>query len=141
MFSTGDVPHGCGHAPRTVYKGIRTTGADFVTTINERGNITIETDTTVDKIVFSTDRGQSRATGVATRTSDGILRTFHARKEIIISSGSYYSPAVLLRSGIGPKDELAKHNIPCLVDLPGVGRNLIDHLVCFSLKYLAYLEL
>ncbi|KAJ5126675.1 Glucose-methanol-choline oxidoreductase [Penicillium atrosanguineum] len=131
MFSTGDVPHGCGHVPRTVYKGTRTTGADFVTNKNQRGNITIMTDTTVDKIVFSKDGAQIRATGVATKTSNGTLKTFHARREIVISSGSYCSPAVLLRSGIGPKDELAKHNIPCLVSSPGVGRNLMDHLIVF----------
>ncbi|KAJ5331807.1 Glucose-methanol-choline oxidoreductase [Penicillium atrosanguineum] len=131
MFSTGDVPHGCGHVPRTVYKGTRTTGADFVTNKNQRGNITIMTDTTVDKIVFSKDGAQIRATGVATKTSNGTLKTFHARREIVISSGSYCSPAVLLRSGIGPKDELAKHSIPCLVSSPGVGRNLMDHLIVF----------
>lgn len=131
MFSTGDVPHGCGHATRTVYEGIRTTSADFMTNKNHRGNITIKTDTTVDKVIFSKDREQTRASGVLTRASDGrgTVRTFHARKEIIISGGAYCSPAILLRSGIGPKDELEKHNIVCTVDLPGVGRNLMDHLV------------
>lgn len=128
MFSTGTVAQGCGHVPRTVYKGLRTTGADFVTNKNHRGNITIKTDTTVDKVMFS-KTGEIRASGVATQTSDGVSRIYYARKEIIISGGAYCSPAILLRSGIGPQAELAQHNIPCTVNLPGVGKNLIDHLV------------
>ncbi|GLI79631.1 hypothetical protein PoHVEF18_007970 [Penicillium ochrochloron] len=131
MFSTGDVPHGCGHAPRSVYNGIRTTGADFVTNKNSRGNITIQTDATVDKVIFTQEGEQLRASGVATKTTDGGSTIYHARKEIIISGGAYCSPAILLRSGIGPTEELAKHNIPCKVSVPGVGKNLMDHLIVF----------
>ncbi|KAJ5351674.1 hypothetical protein N7452_000648 [Penicillium brevicompactum] len=130
MFSTGTVAQGCGHVPRTVYKGLRTTGADFVTNKNHRGNITIKTDTTVDKVIFN-KTGEIRASGVATQTSDGVSRIYYARKEIIISGGAYCSPAILLRSGIGPQAELAQHNIPCTVNLPGVGKNLMDHLIVF----------
>lgn len=129
MFSTGDVAQGCGHAPRTVYEGIRTTGADFVTNKNHRNNITIQTDTTVDKVIFNKQGGQPRATGVVTKGTDGSFKTFFARKEIIISGGAYCSPAVLLRSGIGSRKELEKHQIECIVDSPGVGKNLMDHLV------------
>ncbi|KAJ5757584.1 Glucose-methanol-choline oxidoreductase [Penicillium nucicola] len=131
MFSTGDVAQGCGHVPRTVYQGLRTTGADFVTNKNHRGNITIKTDTTVDKIIFTEQGSKTRASGVATQASDGTSRVYYARKKIIISGGAYCSPAILLRSGIGPKAELDKHNIPCTVDLPGVGKNLMDHLIVF----------
>ncbi|KAJ5948224.1 hypothetical protein N7466_001239 [Penicillium verhagenii] len=131
MFSTGDVAQGCGHVPRTVYEGIRTTGADFVTKKNHRNNITIITGTTVDKVVFKEQDGQSRASGVITKVDDGTSKTFFARKEIIISGGAYCSPAVLLRSGIGPKEELEKHCIPVVVNSPGVGKNLMDHLIVF----------
>src|SRR5690606_13284342 len=51
VFTTGESPNACGHAPRTVYKGIRTTGADFVTNDYHRGNITIMTESLVDKVV------------------------------------------------------------------------------------------
>ena len=129
MFSTGDVPHGCGHVPRTVYEGTRTTGADFVTNKNHRGNITIITDTTVDKVIFTKEESQTRASGVVCQGSDGASKTFYARKEIIIAGGAYCSPAILLRSGIGSQEELSKHHIPCIVNSPGVGRNLMDHLV------------
>ncbi|KAJ5088636.1 hypothetical protein N7456_012252 [Penicillium angulare] len=131
MFSTGDVAQGCGHVPRTVYEGLRTTGADFVTNKNTRGNITIITDTTVDKVVFRKDSNQTRASGVVTKAVNGTSKTFNARKEIIISGGAYCSPAILLRSGIGPKEELNKHQIPITKISPGVGRNLMDHLIVF----------
>jgi choline dehydrogenase len=50
-------------------------------------------------------------------------------KEVILSAGTVGSPQILLLSGIGPRDELQKHQIPLIVDLPGVGKNLQDHLM------------
>ncbi|KAM7192413.1 hypothetical protein V8F20_008873 [Naviculisporaceae sp. PSN 640] len=50
-----------------------------------------------------------------------------ATGEVIISAGAFGSPAILQRSGIGPKDFLEKLGIPVVVDLPGVGSNLQDH--------------
>ncbi|RHZ60765.1 hypothetical protein CDV55_103182 [Aspergillus turcosus] len=131
MFSTGDIPHGCGHAPRTVYKGIRTTAADYITKEFHRNNVTIQTDTAVDRVVLEQGPDGLRATSVITQLADGTLRTFHARKEIIVSGGAYCSPAILMRSGIGAREELEQHGIPCQVDLPGVGKNLLDHLIVF----------
>ena len=49
-------------------------------------------------------------------------------KEVILSAGTVGSPHILLLSGIGPRDQLEKHQIPLIVDLPGVGKNLQDHL-------------
>jgi choline dehydrogenase-like flavoprotein len=131
MFSTGDIPHGCGHVPRTVYKGIRSTAADYITKEYHRNNVTIQTDTTVDRVVLEQGPDGLRATSVITQLADGTPRTFHARKEIIISGGAYCSPAILMRSGIGAREELEQHGIPCEVDLPGVGKNLMDHLIVF----------
>jgi choline dehydrogenase-like flavoprotein len=136
MFSTGAVSHGCGHVPRTVYQGTRTTGADFVTNKNHSRNITIATDSIVDKVILTHEADDIRATGVVVKSSDGSSKTYYARKEIVVSGGAYCSPAILLRSGIGPREELEKHSIPCTVDLPGVGKNLMDHLVSNLLKYL-----
>ncbi|UJR19608.1 hypothetical protein I4U23_022742 [Adineta vaga] len=50
-------------------------------------------------------------------------------KEIILSAGTVGSPQILLLSGIGPREQLEKHQIPIVVDLPGVGKNLQDHLI------------
>jgi choline dehydrogenase-like flavoprotein len=129
MFTTGEVPHGCGHVVRTHHQGLRTTSADFLTKGYHHDNIEILTDTTVDKIVLGSDNGSLRATAVDLIDKGGRKTTVIASREIIVSAGAYCSPPILLRSGIGPKDELEKLGIHCVVDLPGVGKNLLDHLV------------
>ncbi|KAK5437948.1 hypothetical protein LTR34_001496 [Exophiala xenobiotica] len=132
MFSNGETAHGCGHAPRTVHKGIRTTGADFVTNDQHRDNIDIVVETVVDKVNFEEKNGQLEATSVTLVDKTGAKRDVKARKEIIVSGGAYCSPAILLRSGIGPAEELEQLGIKCLVDSPGVGKNLLDHLIVFT---------
>lgn len=127
MFTTGDNPHGCGHAPRTVFKGDRTTAADYLVGLGS--NLAIKTNTTVDKVIIEENGSDLKATGVITVAKDGKRSEIKARKEVIVSGGAYCSPTILMRSGIGAKEELQKHNIKCLVDLPGVGKNLMDHLV------------
>lgn len=131
MFSTGESPHGCGDVPRTVHQGIRTTAADFVTKNYKRDNITIKTEVTVDKLLLSEDSGKLTATGVAAFSKTGQKIEYKARKEVLVTAGAYCSPAILMRSGIGSKEQLEKHGIECHVDLPGVGKNLMDHVLCF----------
>ena len=53
---------------------------------------------------------------------------YYARKEVIICAGAISTPQILLLSGIGPKSELEKIHVPQLIDLPGVGKNLMDHI-------------
>ncbi|AYO38088.1 GMC family oxidoreductase [Serratia liquefaciens] len=53
-----------------------------------------------------------------------------ARHEVLLCAGSLMSPSILLHSGIGPAEQLEKMGIKTLVNLPGVGENLHDHLVC-----------
>ncbi|PYH83980.1 alcohol oxidase [Aspergillus uvarum CBS 121591] len=130
MFTTGETPHGCGHVPRTVHKGIRTTSGDFITNGYLRSNVTVMTETTVDKVLLGQTSEGLKAEGVVVITSDG-PKSIYAKREIIISGGAYCSPAILMRSGIGPKEELGKHDIECKVDLPGVGQNLLDHMIVF----------
>jgi choline dehydrogenase-like flavoprotein len=129
MFSTGETPHGCGHAPRTVYKGDRTTAANYF--VNKGPNLSIKTETTVDKVILEGTGENLRAVAVKVIEKDGTVREIKAKKEIIVSGGAYCSPTILLRSGVGPKSELASHGIDCKVDLPGVGKNLMDHLIVF----------
>lgn len=128
VFTTGESANASGHAPRTVHDGLRSTGADFVQDDYRRENIDILCDTVVDKIDIDPS---GRATTVQLVRKDGSRRSIRATKEIVVSGGSYCSPAILMRSGIGPEAELEALKIPCKVDLPGVGKNLLDHLIVF----------
>ncbi|KAH6894371.1 hypothetical protein B0T10DRAFT_250630 [Thelonectria olida] len=133
MFSHGNNPHGCGHAIRTVTPGgLRATAADFITQAPVRDNLHLMVETHVDKVIIEKGAdGELKATGVRVVQADGTAVDLKASKEVIVSSGAYNSPNILNRSGIGAKDELAKHGISQLVDLPGVGKNLQDHLIVF----------
>ncbi|KAA8647797.1 hypothetical protein EYZ11_004726 [Aspergillus tanneri] len=131
MFSTGDIPHGCGHAPRTVYKGIRSTAADFITKEYHRANVSIQTNMTIDRVILEKGPENTRATGVVGILADGSSKSFYATKEVIVSGGAYCSPAILMRSGIGAFQELQEAGISCVIDLPGVGKNLMDHVIVF----------
>lgn len=133
LFSTGESANGCGHALRTTWQGTRTTAADYITKDHKRNNVTIRCHVTVDKAIIEKDAdGSLVARGVEFQDDDGNKFKAYASREVIITAGTYGSPAMLLRSGIGPKDELAELNIPCLVDLPGVGKNLVDHQLIFT---------
>lgn len=132
MFSTGESPHGCGDVVRTLHQGVRSTAADFITKGYRRENITIKTDVTVDKVILEQQDGQLTASGVLVVAEDGSKQSYHAKREVIVSAGAYCSPLILMRSGIGPAAELAKHDIKCEVSLPGVGQNLQDHVVRIS---------
>ncbi|XP_023240782.1 glucose dehydrogenase [FAD, quinone]-like [Centruroides sculpturatus] len=65
----------------------------------------------------------------------GYIHTVKARKEIIVSAGAVNSPQLLMLSGIGPKEELLKHGIPVIADLP-VGLNLQDHIYPQGIHFL-----
>ena len=71
--------------------------------------------------------GSKRCTGVQVWTGDELV-TADAAQEVILSAGSIGSPQILQLSGIGPPAMLQRHGIPMLMELPGVGANLQDHL-------------
>ena len=151
MFSSGETANGCGHALRTTWQGYRTTGksrpnpwrsaehcsnenlaADYITKDHKRSNVTIKCDVTVDKVIHERGPdGTLEAKGVEYMDKNGNRSKVFARKETVITCGTYGSPALLLRSGIGPKADLEALNIPCEVDLPGVGKNLQHHQLIF----------
>lgn len=68
-----------------------------------------------------------RAKGVSYTDQSGTEHQAYAQGDVIVSSGALVTPKLLMLSGIGPADELARHDIACIADLPGVGQNLIDH--------------
>ena len=133
VFSTGESPHACGHAIRTIYKGIRSTGADYVSENNERKNLDVKANAFVDRVMLDneSERGQ-RATGVILRGLRGEKIEIRARREVLLCGGSYGSPAILLRSGIGSKEEVEAVEVESKVNLRGVGKNLMDHPVSFT---------
>jgi len=95
-----------------------------------RSNLTIRDNSTVAKILFS----GKKAIGVEIIIADGTREVINAG-EIILSAGTINSPAILLRSGIGPKDDLDRLGIDCINDLQGVGSNLIDHSLAVVAAY------
>jgi choline dehydrogenase len=87
-----------------------------------RPNLSIESRAHTTRVLFE----GTRAAGVEYLHS-GQLRRASAAREVILAGGTYGSPAILLHSGIGPAAELHGLGIEPRVDLPGVGRNLIEH--------------
>ncbi|MDE2817975.1 MAG: GMC family oxidoreductase N-terminal domain-containing protein [Chloroflexota bacterium] len=117
-----DEDVGAALAPVNNHQGIRWSAAlAYLDPVRARSNFTIVGDALVDRINL---RG-SQAVSVSF-IRDGQEATVAAGR-IFLCAGAYGSPAVLLRSGIGPADELAALGIPTRLDLPGVGGNLHDH--------------
>jgi choline dehydrogenase len=77
--------------------------------------------------VLRIDVSNGRAIGATWRDADGAERRAFADGEVIVAAGALVTPQLLMLSGVGPADQLKRHGIACLVDLPGVGENLIDH--------------
>ena len=86
-----------------------------------RTNLSIVTNAEVQRVLIA----DGRATGVAYRRGDAGHQALGG--EVVLSAGTLATPKLLMLSGIGPADELARHGIPLLRDAPGVGRNLAEH--------------
>jgi choline dehydrogenase len=110
---------GAGPAPVNVRDSIRMSCAlAYLASARARPNLTVLPDALVDCVELR----EGVATGI--RLADG--RLIEAGT-VVLSAGAYGSPAILLRSGIGPPDDLRRLGIEPRLSLPGVGRNLIDH--------------
>jgi choline dehydrogenase len=105
------------------------TSVAFLRPILEHPNLTIMTRALATRILLD----GTRAVGVECLHDDS-LHQFKAEAEVIVSCGAFASPKVLMLSGIGPAEQLKKHDIRPVVDLPGVGENLQDHLL-FGVGY------
>ena len=94
----------------------------FLDDARKRPNLTVITGALVDKVVIE----DGRATGVRYLLGE-MVQSLRCRREVIVSAGALQSPAVLLRSGIGPAAQLAQHGIAVAADRAEVGQNLQEH--------------
>jgi choline dehydrogenase len=94
----------------------------YLQPIRQRSNLRIWTQTLTERVIIE----NGRAVGVAVMRG-GQRKVLRARREVLLAGGAYGSPQLLLLSGIGPSDELRELGITVQQDLPGVGRNLIEH--------------
>ena len=104
-------------------RGLRrvTTNDGYLEPARDRPNLTILGRALVDRVTVE----NGRATGVVARVGDEI-RSF-AGRETVLCAGAVHSPAILMRSGLGPSLHLRAHGIPVVREMTGVGRNFMDH--------------
>ena len=115
---------GFGPMDMTVHRGRRWSTANaYLRPAAGRSNLAVETGALATRVLLD----GRRATGVEYRRG-GAVRTARARREVVLSGGPVNAPQLLMLSGIGPAAHLAGHGIETVCDLPGIGRNLQDHL-------------
>lgn len=97
--------------------------SSFLQQAMENTTLKVYTQTLAEKITFT---GENVASGVVVSTNGGRQYILSARKEVIVSAGTFQSPQLLMVSGIGPRITLKEFDIPVVKDSPGVGQNLQD---------------
>jgi len=119
-----DDHEGAGYFQLTARKGFRcSTAVGYLNPVRRRSNLSIVTKAHVERISFD----EGAATGVVFRRAGTRVRV-EAEREVILSAGTIGSPQLLQISGVGPGELLQRLEVPVVRDLPGVGRNLQDHL-------------
>jgi choline dehydrogenase len=109
---------GAARLPSNIVNATRwNTAFAYLDPARPRPNLTLLADTTVDRIALD----GTRATGAITADGERVDADL-----VVLTAGAYFTPAILLRSGIGPECELARHRIPAVAILP-VGEVLLDH--------------
>ena len=108
-------------------KGKRSSAAyAFIEKQNNNPLLNLLLKTKVKKIIIE----NNRAIGVIIENSSGEEEKVFANKEVILAAGSFITPKILMLSGIGNEEELETLSIKCKNNLPGVGKNLMDHPEC-----------
>ncbi|MEX0282640.1 MAG: GMC family oxidoreductase [Arenibacterium sp.] len=121
----GADQEGVGFFQLTSRNGFRCSAAvAYLNPVKSRENLNILTNAQVDRLEFD----GRQVTGVTYRDRGGRTQTVKARKEVILCGGSINSPQLLMLSGIGDAQQLNEHGITVVQDLPGVGKNMQDHL-------------
>jgi len=115
---------GVSYFQQTAHKGFRwSTAKGFLRPARKRPNLVVKTKAHIARLLFE---GTS-VVGVE-YFQNGKQQQVFSNKEVLLSAGAIGSPQILQLSGIGPRELLEKHDIPVIKDLPGVGKNLQDHL-------------
>jgi choline dehydrogenase len=128
-------PKGVGPMNLNIKGGRRCSPADaYLRAVMGDRNLTVLTEAPAVKLTLT----GTRCTGVEF-LRDGELCSVGASREVILCAGAIHTPRLLLLSGVGPHADLESLGIDTVIDLPGVGRNLQDHLwimgLCFESKH------
>jgi choline dehydrogenase len=120
----GATQEGAGWFQTTTRRGRRaSTAVSYLRPVRHQSNLRVETAALARRIVFD-----GRRAVAVEYSQNGTLQTARARKEILVSGGAYNSPQLLQLSGVGPAELLTSYGIDVVVDAPGVGHDLQDHL-------------
>jgi len=120
----GATQEGVGFFQTTTRRGRRASSAfSYLRPARSRGNLRVETDALAQRLIF-----EGRRARAVDYRQNGVVRRARARREILVSSGAYNSPQLLQLSGVGPAELLQRHGIDVVLDAPGVGNDLQDHL-------------
>ncbi|KGK80263.1 choline dehydrogenase [Thalassobacter stenotrophicus] len=121
----GASQEGVGFFQLTARNGRRCSAAvAYLNPARKRPNLRIVTHAQVDRVTLE----DGRCTGVEYTDRGGVVHHVKAAREVILSGGAINSPQLLMLSGIGEAAQLAEHGIEVQADLPGVGKNMQDHL-------------
>jgi choline dehydrogenase len=131
-YSIG-ITHGIGRTQATQKRGWRHSAAGaYLRPARRRKNLRVATNTRVDRVLLS----GTRCTGVEALRR-GVKLILHASWEVIVAAGAIGTPKLLLLSGISALDALAAHGILPRHELPGVGRDMNDHV---NIKISAFVD-
>lgn len=120
----GAVQEGASMLQFTIKKNKRhSTASAFLKPAMRRANLTVRTNTQVRCVLIE----HGRAVGVEVITAHSNSERINCSKEVLLSAGAIQSPQILMLSGIGDPSELSKQGIDIKFPLPGVGKNLQDH--------------
>jgi choline dehydrogenase len=120
----GATQEGAGFFQTTTRSGRRASSAfSYLRPAKGRANLSVETSALAQRILF-----EGRKAKAVEYKQNGNLRTARARKEVLVSGGAYNSPQLLQLSGVGPAELLKSHGINVMLDSPGVGNDLQDHM-------------
>lgn len=116
---------GTGSYQFTIKDGKRhSAAAAFLVPVLQRPNLTVTTGALVTRLLFE----DTRAVGVE-YWCEGTMHQARVDREVILSAGAFDSPKLLMHSGIGDAEQLQALGIDVIVHLPGVGQNLLDHVL------------